>query len=73
LQNSIGTVTNFIATFARARQVGDRLGDSPEDLHITPWLIVGVAGSGELGRSRETAVTLLAERGSGVTHQRHRT
>jgi tetratricopeptide (TPR) repeat protein len=38
------------ATFARARQVCERLGDPPEYLHVMHWLMVALAVRSELGR-----------------------
>jgi class 3 adenylate cyclase len=48
------------ATFARARQVCERLGDPPEYLHVMHWLMVALAIRGELPQAREAAITLLA-------------
>jgi tetratricopeptide (TPR) repeat protein len=47
------------ATFARARQVCERLGDPPEYLHVMHWLMVALAIRGELPQAREAALTLL--------------
>jgi class 3 adenylate cyclase/tetratricopeptide (TPR) repeat protein len=47
------------ATFARARQVCERLGDPPEYLHVMHWLMVALAVRGELPQAREAAITLL--------------
>jgi tetratricopeptide (TPR) repeat protein len=47
------------ATFARARQVCERLGDPPEYLHVMHWLMVALAVRGELPQAREAATTLL--------------
>ncbi len=47
------------ATFARARQVCERLGDPPEYLHVMHWLMVALAVRGELPQAREAALTLL--------------
>ena len=47
------------ATFARARQVCERLGDPPEYLHVMHWLMVALAVRGELPPGREAAITLV--------------
>jgi predicted ATPase len=47
------------ATFARARQVCERLGDPPEYLHVMHWLMQALGVRGDLPRSLEAAVTLL--------------
>jgi tetratricopeptide (TPR) repeat protein len=48
------------ATFARARQVCERLGDPPEYLHVMHWLMVALAMRGELPQALEASSTLLA-------------
>jgi len=47
------------ATFARARQVCERLGDPPEYLHVMNWLMVALAVRGQLPEGREAAITLV--------------
>jgi predicted ATPase len=47
------------ATFARARQVCERLGDPPEYLHVMQWLLAALALRGELPQAREAAIALL--------------
>jgi class 3 adenylate cyclase/tetratricopeptide (TPR) repeat protein len=47
------------ATFARARQICERLGDPPEYLHVMHWLMVALAVRGELPQAREAAITSL--------------
>src|ERR1043166_3288669 len=47
------------ATFARARQVCERLGDPPEYLHVMHWLMIALGVRGELPQSLEAAITLL--------------
>jgi len=47
------------ATFARARQICERLGDPPEYLHVMHWLMVALAVRGELPQAREAAVAVV--------------
>ena len=47
------------ATFARARQLCERLGDPPEYLHVMNWLMVALAVRGQLPEGREAAITLV--------------
>jgi class 3 adenylate cyclase/tetratricopeptide (TPR) repeat protein len=47
-------------TFARARQVCERLGDPPEYLHVMQWLMAALALRGELPQAREAAITLFS-------------
>ena len=47
------------ATFARARQLCERLGDPPEYLHVMNWLMVALAVRGQLPEAREAAITLV--------------
>ncbi len=51
--------TLAVATFARARQICERLGDPPEYLHVMHWLMVGLAVRGELPQGREAAIALV--------------
>jgi tetratricopeptide (TPR) repeat protein len=53
-------------TFARARQICERLKDPPEYLHVMYWLAVARAARGELPQAREAAVTLV-----GLADARH--
>ena len=46
-------------TFARARQLCERLGDPPEYLHVMHWLMVALAVRGELPQAHEASATLL--------------
>jgi class 3 adenylate cyclase/predicted ATPase len=47
------------ATFARARELCERLGDPPEYLQVMFWLVTGSVMRGELPKAREANVTLL--------------
>jgi class 3 adenylate cyclase/tetratricopeptide (TPR) repeat protein len=48
-----------VATFARARQLCERLGDPPEQLQIMFWLTTASVIRGELPVAQETIATLL--------------
>jgi hypothetical protein len=47
------------ATFARARELCERLGDPPEHLRVLHWLMVALSLRGELPQGREASVALL--------------
>jgi class 3 adenylate cyclase/tetratricopeptide (TPR) repeat protein len=46
-------------TFARARQLCERLGDPPEYLHVMYWLLLAFTLGGDLPKAREACTTLL--------------
>lgn len=55
-----GLASNMAAaTFTRARQICERLGDPPEYLHVMNWLMVALAVRGELPQGREAAVAVV--------------
>ena len=47
------------ATFARARQICERLSDPPEYLRVMHWLMVALAVRGELPQAREAAIAVV--------------
>lgn len=49
-----------VATFSRARELCERLGDPPESLHVMFWLATAAVIRGELVRANETVVDLIA-------------
>jgi predicted ATPase/class 3 adenylate cyclase len=51
--------TTAVATFERAREVCNRLGDPPESLQVMFWLATGSVIRGELAKADEAVVTLL--------------
>jgi predicted ATPase len=48
-----------VATFVRARELCERLGDPPEHLQVMFWLTTASVMRGELPRAQETIVALL--------------
>ena len=52
--------TLAMATFSRARELCERLGDPPEYLHVMFWLATAAVIRGELVRANETVVDLIA-------------
>ena len=48
-----------MATFARARELCERLGDPPEHLRVMFWLTTASVIRGELPQAQETIVALL--------------
>jgi class 3 adenylate cyclase/tetratricopeptide (TPR) repeat protein len=49
-----------LATFARARELCDRLGDPPEYFHVFHWLMTARALRGELAAAQEDKIRALA-------------
>ncbi len=52
--------TLAMATFSRARELCERLGNPPEYLHVMFWLATAAVIRGELVRANETVVDLIA-------------
>src|SRR5262249_60895836 len=48
-----------VATFVRARELCERLGDPPEYLQVMFWLVTASVVRGELPRAAEMIATLL--------------
>ena len=53
-----------VATFARARELCERLGDPPEHLQVMFWLTTASVIRGELPVAQETIAVLLQSRRS---------
>ena len=52
--------TVAVATFSRARELCERLGDPPESPHVMFWLATAAVIRGELVRANETVIDLIA-------------